>query len=33
VKQALAQLEILTGGASPAPSLPAVPSTAPSAAP
>jgi len=33
VKQALAQLEILTGGASPAPSLPAGPSTAPSAAP
>jgi uncharacterized membrane protein (UPF0182 family) len=33
VKQALAQLEILTGGASPAPSLPALPSAAPSPAP
>ena len=33
VKQALAQLEILTGGASPAPSVPAPPSVAPSVAP
>jgi uncharacterized membrane protein (UPF0182 family) len=33
VKQALAQLAILTGGASPAPSLPALPSAAPSPAP
>jgi uncharacterized membrane protein (UPF0182 family) len=33
VKQALAQLETLTGGASPAPSLPSSPSAAPSAAP
>jgi len=33
VKQALAQLEVLTGGASPVPSAPSVPSTAPSAAP
>jgi uncharacterized membrane protein (UPF0182 family) len=33
VKQALAQLEILSGGASPAPSAPAAPSAAPSAAP
>jgi uncharacterized membrane protein (UPF0182 family) len=33
VKAALAQLEILTGGASPAPSLPSLPSAAPSPAP
>jgi len=33
VKQALAKLEILTGGASPAPSVPSGPSAAPSAAP
>jgi uncharacterized membrane protein (UPF0182 family) len=33
VKQALAQLEVLTGGASPAPSLPSLPSAAPSSAP
>ena len=33
VKQALGQLEVLTGGGSPAPSLPSPPSPAPSAAP
>ncbi len=33
VKQALGQLEILTGGGSPAPSLPTLPSPAPSTAP
>jgi uncharacterized protein len=33
VKQALGQLEILTGGASPAPSLPVLPSAPPSTAP